>query len=360
MFKKKQKTYYSNVKGRSGQVTNPFELDITDGFGNICEFYKTNDGVQKKLSLDEFRFERECWEKKRDNKRGALSSGNNFTSIQSNKPRIQILATGCNSTITTTGQEAQIVSTGSSAVIGVNGDCSHVISKGSDSCVSSNGNEVLINSMGTNSRVSSIGDIVEIIAKNSFLQLASCGNGATIKANGDYAQIGSSGDEAIIEATGVKNVLASSGYRSQISVLGEKSVLFSCGSEDTIKAINGTWISLCEYDKDIDGFLTPIFAASAQIGNENYRDCNGDVLSDDNYYRLIDKQFSPILHIDGINVIKRHSKMYGDIKVIKCKTLDKCMDLFCVIQRENAAHGKTLKIAMNNLEFKKITQKRYI
>ena len=113
--------------------------------------------------------------------------------------------------------------------------------------------------------------------------------------SGDNAQNASSGDNA-------QN--ASSGNYAQNVISGKNSISFDCGYKGIIKAVKGTWIALAEYKRNKCGDCIPIFARSAQIGNKEYKDFNGRVLKEDTYYILWQREFYPVIDLDGILTIK--------------------------------------------------------
>jgi len=121
----------------------------------------------------------------------------------------------------------------------------------------------------------------------------------------------------------------------------------------TIKAINGTWISLCEYKKNKKGLIVPFFALSGQIGNDEYKDCNGKVLSEKEIYILHDKKFSPTINDDGLLLIKISTKKMNDVEVIKCKDLDG-EEVFCV-RKDNLSSGG--EFDPSNLAYKYLRRK---
>lgn len=132
--------------------------------------------------------------------------------------------------------------------------------------------------------------------------------------SGNYARIGSSGYSAQI---------GSSGNYAQIEITGYNGVGFACGYHSAIKSNKGTWISLCEWDRDENGKYMPVFALSAQIGNEDYVDCNGKVLNEDNHYMLLNKQFTPVILDDGLMLRISHSKKKMELKSSSVRKLKK-------------------------------------
>lgn len=128
--------------------------------------------------------------------------------------------------------------------------------KKSYTAFSNNGEYVRVNNLGKQSRISNSGWRAEI------------------KNNGCGSYVANSGSQSDIIDNGFLSVIANSGICTKIDVMGNNSVCFSSGYCTAIKAKNGTWISLCEYEKTpiMPYILEPIFALSAQIGNENYKD----------------------------------------------------------------------------------------
>ena len=186
--------------------------------------------------------------------------------------------------------------------------------------------------------------------KKTFISNGDCAKNAS---SGDYAQNASSGNYARNASSGNYAKNASSGNNAQNETMGRNSITFDCGFRSISKSVNGTWISLAEYEK-IDDKWVPCFALSGQIGNENYKDSLGNTLSENEWYMLINKQFTPIILDDGLKLIKLYSKIMNNIEIIKCKEIDEDDILYCVRDGELSAHGETLKIAISDLQFKKM------
>ena len=153
--------------------------------------------------------------------------------------------------------------------------------------------------------------------------------------SGDGARIGSSGDGARIEAS------------------GEHSIAFACGNKSYIKAKKGSWISLAEYDNDGN----PCFALAAQIGNEEYKDFQENVLSDKHFYMLCHKQFVKVKPVDGDIMVLLSEKNTGELTIYKTQYLDDYMNgktatQYVAEQNNITAHGETVKKAVADLEFK--------
>lgn len=165
--------------------------------------------------------------------------------------------------------------------------------------------------------------------------------------SGNYSQQASSGDNS---------KQASSGDYSKHEVTGNNSIAFACGRNSIIKAKKGTWIALAEYTTDGQGYYIPDFAISAQIGNKDYKDAKGRVLKENEFYILHNKKIYPVDVSDGISTIKISEKVRDGITIIK--GLAFCDDeVYLVKQDDLAAHGKTLREALEDLQFKKIKSK---
>jgi hypothetical protein len=105
----------------------------------------------------------------------------------------------------------------------------------------------------------SSGDYAQIGSSGYYAQIGSSGNYAQIGSSGDYAQIGSSGYYAQIGSSGYSAQIGSSGNYAQIGSSGDyakincegkNGVIASAGIKTKAKGVNGTWISLAEFDSD--------------------------------------------------------------------------------------------------------------
>ena len=214
-------------------------------------------------------------------------------------------------------------------------------------------------------------DFISNVKKNSndedndnggdWAQIGSSGNRAQIGSSGYGAQIGSSGNRAQIGSSGNRAQIGSSGDWAQIGSSGNNSIAFACGYKSFIKAKKGTWISLSEWKVDEEGNNIPIFAKSAQIGNEEYKDFNRKVLNEDTYYILWQKEFYPVINEDGIWTIKLSEKKRDNVTIIKAIDID---DIYCNEEKINplyiakegdlSAHGYTVREAVDDLTYKKL------
>lgn len=211
-----------------------------------------------------------------------------------------------------------------------------------------------IGSSGDSARIGSSVYSAQIDSSGYNAQIGSSGDWAQIGSSGNRAQIGSSGDSAQIGSSGNWAQIGSSGDCAQISINGDSSVGFACGYKSIIKAKKGTWISLCEYEKDENEKYIPSFAISAQIGNKDYKDFRGRVLKETEYYTLHNKQFYPVDISDNIKTIKISEKNREGITIIKALDLyNTDEEIYIVKEKDLSAHGNTLKEAMEDLIYKK-------
>ena len=248
---------------------------------------------------------------------------------------------------------SQIGSSGYEARIGSSGYGAQIGSSGYEAQIGSSGYEAQIGSSGYRAQIGSSGD---------GAQIGSSGDGAQIGSSGDRAQIGSSGDGAQIGSSGYRAQIGSSGDRARIDISGDNSIGFACGYKSFIKAKKGTWISLAEWKRDEDGHYIPIFAKSAQIGNEEYKDFKGRTLKEDAYYILWQKEFYPIENFDGIWTIKLSEKKRDKITIIKAidvddiyiKEKDEIDEIYIAKEKDLSAHGYTIREAIEDLTLKKL------
>ena len=180
-------------------------------------------------------------------------------------------------------------------------------------------------------------------------------NENNIATSGDYSKVATSGNDSKVATSGYMSQVATSGDYSKVAIEGNNSVGFACGYKSIIKAKKGTWISLCEYGEDKEGYSIPFFATSAQIGNNEYKDFKGRILKETEYYCLYNKKFYPVDISDGIKKIKISEKKRDGITIIKAidfyNTDEEC---YIVKEGELNAHGETLQQALEDLQYKKI------
>ena len=102
-------------------------------------------------------------------------------------------------------------------------------------------------SSGYSARIGSSGYSAQIGSSGYYEQIGSSGDTARIGSSGDFAQIGSSGDTAQIGSSGDYARIGSSGYFARIEAKGENSVIASAGKNTIVSGVEGTWISVAEY-----------------------------------------------------------------------------------------------------------------
>ena len=97
----------------------------------------------------------------------------------------------------------------------------------------------------------------------------------------------------------------------------------------------------------------PHFIKSAQIGNPEYVDADGQILCENEYYILHNREFHKAINADGLLLLKKKVRKIGDIVIHKCHTLgDAAKKVFIAQSDSITAHGKTVKQAVYDLEFK--------
>ena len=263
--------------------------------------------------------------------------------------------------IGSSGYGAQIGSSGDGAQIGSSGYRAQIGSSGDRAQIGSSGYGAQIGSSGYGAQIGSSGYGAQIGSSGYRAQIGSSGYRAQIGSSGDRAQIGSSGDGAQIGSSGYRAQIGSSGDRAQIEISGDSSIGFACGYKSIIKAKKGTWISLAEWGRS-ENKIVPTFAKSAQIGNKDYKDFNGKILQANTYYVLWQREFYPVVELDGIWTIKLSEKKRDSITIIKAIDIDDIYDkkpdeieeIYIAKEGKLSAHGHTLREAIDDLTFKKL------
>ena len=205
-------------------------------------------------------------------------------------------------------------------------------------------------------------DSAQIGSSGNSAKIGSSGDSAKIGSSGDSAKIGSSGDWAKIGSSGNSAKIGSSGDWAKIDINGNSSIGFACGYKSIIKAKKGTWISLAEWKRDEDGNYIPVFAKSAQVGNKEYKDFSGKMLKENTYYILWQREFYPVINLDGIWTIKLSEKKRDNIKIIKAidvddiyiNDIDEIKEIYIAQENDLSAHGYTLREAVDDLTLKKL------
>ena len=168
--------------------------------------------------------------KSNDKDSARIGSSGYSARIGSSGDSARIGSSGYYARIGSSGYYARIGSSGYSAQIGSSGDSARIGSSGYYAQIGSSGYSARIGSSGDSARIGSSGDSAQIGSSGDSAQIGSSGYYTQIGSSGDSAQIGSSGDYAQIEASGKESVIASAGYNARV------------------KAEEGTWISVAEFD----------------------------------------------------------------------------------------------------------------
>ena len=145
-----------------------------------------------------------------------------------------------------------------------------------DECTNvDSGDSTQIGSSGYYAKIGSSGDSAKIGSSGYSAQIGSSGDSAKIGSSGYYAQIGSSGYSAQI---------GSSGYSAQIDCTGQDSVICCAGNNSVVKAKQGCWITLSEweYSEEKQRFV-PVCVKTAQV--------DGETIKADTWYRLKNGEF---------------------------------------------------------------------
>ena len=194
--------------------------------------------------------------------------------------------------------------------------------------------------------IATSGDNSQVATSGDNSQVATSGNSSKVATSGDNSQVATSGDDSQV---------ATSGDFSKVAIEGEHSVAFVCGLDSIVKAKKGTWISLCEYKENDKGNWIPAYALSAQIGNKDYKDFKGRILKENEFYCLVHRNFYPVDLSDDIKTIKVSEKKKNGFTIIKGLSFNDYKKTVYVVKDDKfSAHGRTLKEAMNDYQYKKL------
>jgi len=174
----------------------------------------------------------------KETKDASAESGDS-AKIGSSGDSAKIGSSGYSAKIGSSGDSAKIGSSGYSAKIGSSGDYAQIGSSGDSAKIGSSGDSAKIGSSGDYAKIGSSGDSAKIGSSGYSAKIGSSGYSAKIGSSGDYAQIGSSGDSAKI---------GSSGDYAKINSTGEDSVICCAGHNSCVKAKQGSWITLAEWE----------------------------------------------------------------------------------------------------------------
>ena len=153
--------------------------------------------------------------------------------------------------------------------------------------IGSSGNSARIGSSGYSARIGSSGYSAQIGSSGYSAQICSSGNSAQIGSSGHSAQIGSSGDSAQIGSSGDSAQIGSSGNSAQINSTGDDSVICCAGHNSIVKAKEGSWITLSEweYSEEKERWIP-------RCVKTEYVD--GVRIKADTFYKLVNGEFTEI------------------------------------------------------------------
>ena len=261
--------------------------------------------------------------------------------------------------IGTSGNYTKIGASGNYTKIGASGYGTQIGTSGDYTQIGASGYGTQIGTSGNGTQIGTSGDYTQIGASGYGTQIGASGYGTQIGASGNYTKIGASGYGTQIGTSGDYTQIGASGDGTQIEISGNNSIGFACGYKTIIKAKRGTWISLAEYRRDDEGNIIPIFAKSAQIGNKEYKDHNGNMLKSNTYYTLYKKEFYAVDNYDDITTIRLSEKKRDNITIIKAVDMssilnDKVEEIYIAKDGKLTAHGYTVREAVEDLTLKKL------
>jgi hypothetical protein len=172
------------------------------------------------------------------------------------------------------------------ARIGSSGNDARIGSSGDDAQIGSSGDYAQIGSSGNDAQIGSSGDYARIGSSGNDARIGSSGYGAQIGSSGDYARIGSSGYGARIGSSGNDARIGSSGNYAQIGSSGKNSVVMCAGHNSIAKAKIGSWITLSEWERDVNDNWVPINVVTKKV--------DGIEIKEDTYYKLVNGVFTEV------------------------------------------------------------------
>lgn len=242
-------------------------------------------------------------------------------------------------------------------------DCDILLANKYRAQLASSGDYSIVLSVSDCSELANNGDLNQLVNNGNFSQLANSGNYSRLASNGEASKLASSGNECSMMSSGKSSEVVSAGNYPRIELNGENSIGMSSGVRGIIKGKKGNWITLTEWESESEysydhSILKMV--KSAQIGNSEYRDYKGNVLKEDTYYMLINKEFTPIAIIDNwYMVIISNVKDVDGYKIFKTQHLsdfergDKNYQY--IAEKDGyAAHGNTIKEAIEDVNFKRL------
>jgi len=333
---KENKTILYRVGNETSEY--PLDLNLCNAVdGSLNDFYIIENGAERKITLSDV-VEGQISKVKENAGSGynAQNAGSgNCAKNASSGYNAKNASSGDNAQNASSGYNAKNASSGYNAKNASSGDCAQNTSSGD------------------NAQNASSGNYAQNVSSGNYAQNVSSGNYAKNASSGNYAQNASSGDNAQNASSGYNAKNASSGYKTHHVTTGINSIDFACGRLSTIQSKKGNWISLAEYEQ-VGNIWKPCFALSAQVGNEDYRDGNGDVLSEDEEYMLYNRCFQKVIRADGILLIKTKRRVVGGIEIWNVtEPYNENGDIkYLIYDGENYSHGKTLREAKESLIYK--------
>jgi hypothetical protein len=236
------------------------------------------------------------------------------------------------------------------------GDCSKQASSGYGTKQASSGNGSQQASSGYGSQQASSGDYSKQASSGDYSKQASSGDCSKQASSGYGSKQASSGDYSKQASSGDYSKQASSGIGTKHIINGKRSIASSVGYKSILKGINGTWFSLADYQKE-NNELIPCLIKAGQIGVS--LDWKGNVLKENQYYMLIDGEFTPILIVDGDYMIPLSEKKMGEYKIYHCyyevdyrRGEEEVQKVYVAEKDGIFAHGETVKQAISDVIFK--------
>ncbi len=213
-----------------------------------------------------------------------IGSSGYYAQIGSSGDSAKIGSSGYYAKIGSSGYYAQIGSSGDSAQIGSSGDSAQIGSSGDSAKIGSSGDSAKIGSSGDSAQIGSSGYYAKIGSSGDSAKIGSSGYYAKIGSSGDSAQIGSSGDSAKIGSSGDSAKIGSSGDSAKIDCTGSDSVICCAGHGSIVKAKQGCWITLAEWEwNDEKERHTPVCVKTEFV--------DGERIKADVFYKLENGEF---------------------------------------------------------------------
>ena len=308
------------------------------------DFYECNikGEVIDKLTLEDFINNGISFLQQNKNNDNKVATSGDYSKIATSGDDSQVATSGDDSQVATSGDNSKIATSGYYSQVATSGDYSKIATSGYNSQVATSGDYSKIATSGNDSQVATSGYYSQVATSGDDSQVATSGNYSKAATSGDYSQVATSGDYSKV---------ATSGYDNRITINGKKSICFACGVNSMVKSIKGNWVSLAEYNEEYE----PIYAKSFQVGKA--KDVFNNTTNEEYYYMLVNKKLVPILIIDNYYMVIFSKKILGDYEIFKTQYIrdykkGKEIKQYVVKKNEFTAHGKTIKDAIKDIEFK--------